>query len=78
MFYQLSHITRDRGSLIHDDRLDAVAIGVRYIVDFMGIDADQGIKELNENFLEDSLEGLFRHYTTRIYGNITDTDYDGL
>ena len=77
MFYQLSHITRDRGSLIHDDRLDAVAIGVRYIVDFMGIDADQGIKELNENFLEDSLEGLFRHYTTRIYGIITDTDYDG-
>lgn len=76
MFYQLSHITRDRGSLIHDDRLDAVAIGVRYIVDFMGIDADEGIKELTENFLEESLEGLFKHYTTRSYGNITETDYD--
>ena len=28
--YQLSRITRDRGSLVHDDRLDALSIAVGY------------------------------------------------
>lgn len=76
LFYQLTRITRDRGSLIHDDRLDALAIGVQYLVDFMGIDADEGLKELNSDFLENALEGLYQHYTTRVYGNIIDTDCD--
>jgi len=30
MLFQLTHINRERGSLIHDDRLDAIAIGVQY------------------------------------------------
>lgn len=30
LFYQLSRITRDKGSLVHEDRLDAVASAVRW------------------------------------------------
>jgi hypothetical protein len=30
LIYQLSHITADRGSLVHDDRLDVLAMGVQY------------------------------------------------
>ena len=30
LIYQLSHITSDRGSLVHDDRLDVIAMGVQY------------------------------------------------
>jgi hypothetical protein len=30
VFYQLSRITRDKGALVHDDRLDALAGSVRY------------------------------------------------
>ena len=30
LIHQLSHITKDRGSLQHDDRLDALTIGVSY------------------------------------------------
>jgi hypothetical protein len=30
LFYQLSRITRDRGALVHDDRLDALAGAVAY------------------------------------------------
>lgn len=30
LIHQLSHITKDRGSLQHDDRLDALTIGVAY------------------------------------------------
>lgn len=38
MFYQLSRITRDKGALIHDDRLDALAGSVRYWVDHLAQD----------------------------------------
>lgn len=30
LIHQLSHITKERGCLVHDDRLDALAIGVQY------------------------------------------------
>jgi hypothetical protein len=30
LFYQLTRITKDKGALVNDDRLDAVAIGVHY------------------------------------------------
>lgn len=72
-FYQLTRLTRDRNSLIHDDRLDALAIGVQYLVDFMGIDADKGVTQVTEGWLEDKLEGFFKH-TTSYFGNIIDND----
>jgi hypothetical protein len=34
LIYQLSHITGDRGSLVHDDRLDVLAMGVQYWNDY--------------------------------------------
>lgn len=40
-FWQLSRITRDKGSLIHDDRLDAVAGSVRHWVDALVIDDEK-------------------------------------
>lgn len=67
-FYQLTRITSDRGSLVHDDRLDALAIGVKYMVDFMGIDADEGIKETTEEWLEDNLESFFDFVTENVGG----------
>jgi hypothetical protein len=51
----MTRITQDRGALVHDDRLDALAIGVKYLVEFMGIDADDGIKETSAQWLEDSM-----------------------
>jgi hypothetical protein len=63
LFYQLTRITRDRGSLIHDDRLDALAIGVNYLNDFMGVNEDEGIKELTTEWLEKSMESFMRTAT---------------
>lgn len=37
LFYQMSRLTVDRGSLQHDDRLDALAIAVRYWTDRLGV-----------------------------------------
>lgn len=71
-FYQMTRITQDRGALIHDDRLDALAIGVKYLVEFMGIDADEGIKETSAQWLEDSMQSLMNFYTRKV-GNFTYT-----
>lgn len=68
-FYQLTRITRDRGALIHDDRLDSLAMGVQYLVDFMGVDADEGLNNLTAEWLEDNLESW--------YNQIQHTQYKG-
>jgi hypothetical protein len=73
LFYQLTRITRDRGSLIHDDRLDALAIGVNYLNDFMGVNEDEGIKELTTEWLEKSMESFMRT-ATHTAGNWTVTE----
>ena len=45
LWYQMTRITYDRGCLKHDDRLDALAIGVRYFVDAMDQDDDSLLKK---------------------------------
>lgn len=42
-FHQLSKITRDRGSLRHDDRLDAVEGAVRYWVKHLAVDQEKAL-----------------------------------
>ena len=40
LLYQWTHITRDRGCLKHDDRLDSVAGGVAALQRSLGVDAE--------------------------------------
>jgi hypothetical protein len=54
--YQLSRITRERGSLAHDDRLDALAIGVQFFTDAMEKDSKVGESEMMQEFLEAQME----------------------
>ena len=70
LFYQLTRITQDRGALVHDDRLDALAMGVSYLLDFMGVDEDNGVNELTEQWLEDSMESLMGFITSKVGGVI--------
>lgn len=53
--YQLTRLTRDRGALAHDDRLDALAIAVAYFVESMEKDALRGVDELTADWLEEQL-----------------------
>lgn len=41
LFWQMSRITRDRGALIHDDRLDALAGSVRPWVSLLAVDDEK-------------------------------------
>ena len=55
MMYQLSRITRDRGSLVHDDRLDALSIAVGYWVQQMAADVNQSMIDRQQDLLEEEL-----------------------
>ena len=54
--YQLTRLTRDRGALKHDDRLDALAIGVQFFVESMEKNSEEGASELLQDFLEMHME----------------------
>lgn len=58
LFYQMSRITKDRGALAHDDRLDALAGAVAYWVEQMGLDEDQAIQDRQEAILEAELQAF--------------------
>jgi hypothetical protein len=53
-FYQLTRLTKERGSLLHDDRLDALAIGVQFFTEAMEKDSEVGAQEMLADFLEGS------------------------
>lgn len=55
MFYQLTRLTRERGALAHDDRLDAFAIGVAYFVEQLERDSKSGAEECTAEWLEEML-----------------------
>ena len=61
LFNQLSRITRDKGSLTHDDRLDALAMGVGYWVEQMNQDADQSIRDRKDSLLDAQLNRFLDH-----------------
>ena len=69
LFYQLTRITKDRGSLRNDDRLDALAIAVAYWVEQMAIDSENQLQDHREQLLkqdlEKFLEGTFGHSQTK-------------
>lgn len=56
LFYQMTRISRERGALAHDDRLDALAIGVQVFVESMAKDAVKGQREVTEEWLEEQME----------------------
>lgn len=54
--YQMTRITKDRGALAHDDRLDALSMAVSYWVEQMASDADKAIYDRKEELLMETLE----------------------
>ena len=56
LFYQMTRITRDRGALVHDDRLDALAIAVNYWVETMARDNNKAASDLKTQAIENELK----------------------
>ena len=59
LFFQMQKITRDKDALIHDDRLDSLAGGVKVLMELMSVSADTAInrvqKERYEAMMRDPL-----------------------
>ena len=56
LFHQMTRVTKERGALIHDDRLDALQMAVQYWVDFMAADAEIEIRTRKDELLDLEIE----------------------
>ena len=78
LFYQMTRITKDRGSLRHDDRLDALSIGVAYWVECMARDERKSEEdhkaELLDMELENFMEGILGTKPSNRWVSLTGRD----
>jgi hypothetical protein len=65
LIWQLSRINRNRGSLHHDDRLDALSMAVGFWADKMAQDADRKMAIHRETMLDQELERFMEHAVGR-------------
>ena len=56
MMYQMSRVTRQKGALAHDDRLDVLAIAVNYWTEQMAQDADKAMATRADEKLRKELD----------------------
>tara|TARA_Y100001973_G_scaffold99523_1_gene158874 strand:- start:898 stop:2562 length:1665 start_codon:yes stop_codon:yes gene_type:complete len=61
LFYQMTRLTRDKGSLAHDDRLDVLAIAVNYWTEQMSRDVDEAVDYHKNERLRRDLERFTEH-----------------
>ena len=65
LFYQMSRITRSKGALAHDDRLDVLAMAVNYWTEQMAQDADKQMAARKDEAMNKSLEKFMEHVVGR-------------
>jgi hypothetical protein len=58
LIYQMTRITKDRGALIHDDRLDALSMAVGYWTEHMARDQDKAVQSIRDKYLKDDLKNF--------------------
>ena len=56
LFYQMTRMTREKGAVRHDDRLDALALGVEFLREGMQLDSAKNESEMVAEFLEAHME----------------------
>lgn len=63
--YQLTRITREKGALRKDDRLDALAMGVAYWVEVM----DKDVNKVAEQHKEESINRALQDFENHVFGH---------
>ena len=59
LFYQLTRITKDRGSLSHDDRLDCLAMAVADCLEMLLVDVDDEIQRRLDEEMDEEIERIW-------------------
>ena len=67
LLYQLTHLTKDRGSLTHDDRVDAVAGAVAHFQRAMMMDVDQAAKAMRDEEMQAEIEDFLEGFNQPTY-----------
>lgn len=65
LFYQMTRITKERGALKHDDRLDALAIAVAYWTESLARDNDKALASHKAKLLDAEL----KTFKGQVFGN---------
>lgn len=58
LFWQMTHITRERKSLVKDDHIDAVASGVAFWVEAMARDTDRAAEDARQDLIDEEIRRL--------------------
>lgn len=61
LFYQMTRLTREKGALRHDDRIEAVAGAVKYWLDHMAVDQNQKVADMKDEALRAELQRHIDH-----------------
>lgn len=61
LFYQMTRLTRERGALMHDDRIDALAMAVAYWVEHLAADGNKIADAIKQKALDDELRKFVGH-----------------
>lgn len=65
LIYQLSRLTKNRGAITHDDRLDALSMAVGYWTQQMAQDADKRIVDRKGELLREELEKFMGNFNSK-------------
>ena len=65
LFYQMTRLTREKGALKHDDRLDALAIMVRYWLDALAQDSIRSKKQWEKREVDKELTSFMKNQLGR-------------
>jgi hypothetical protein len=68
LFYQMSRLSKDRGALKHDDRLDALAMAVQYFTESLNVDAKANEERRKQELWDAELE----KWRQEVSGGISD------
>ena len=61
LFYQMTRLTKQKGALLHDDAIDALAIACKYWSEAMARDADTALEDHKEQMLKEELKKFMEH-----------------
>ena len=69
LFYQLTRLTGDKGSLASDDSVDMLHIGVGRCIQHMSLDNEEEDVKARQEALEDELENFMEHALGNVAGS---------
>ena len=61
LVFQMSRITLDRGSLVHDDRIEALSIGVNYFTEHMAQNAEKKMESRRNRIRDKELRAFMKN-----------------